>query len=144
MCQERILKMKVNITTQCRKLYLFMLISLLGSAIPVDAASWVTPARKAASPSPEQVWRNLGTGIPSAREDHTAVWTGSEMIVWGGHDDNNSLYDHTRNDGAIYSPTTKSWNLVSTTGAPFARDGHTAVWTGSEMIVWGDGMGMML
>ena len=24
------------------------------------------------------------TNAPSARYDHTAVWTGSEMIVWGG------------------------------------------------------------
>jgi hypothetical protein len=26
---------------------------------------------------------------------------------------------------------------VTTTGAPAARNGHTAVWTGGEMIVWG-------
>ena len=24
-------------------------------------------------------------GAPAARYDHTAVWTGSEMIVWGGY-----------------------------------------------------------
>jgi hypothetical protein len=24
------------------------------------------------------------TGAPAARANHTAVWTGSEMIVWGG------------------------------------------------------------
>jgi len=26
------------------------------------------------------------TNAPTARVDHTAVWTGSEMIVWGGFD----------------------------------------------------------
>jgi hypothetical protein len=30
-----------------------------------------------------------------------------------------------------------TWTATSTTNAPFARYGHTAVWTGSEMIVWG-------
>ena len=24
------------------------------------------------------------TGAPSARSDHTAVWAGNRMIVWGG------------------------------------------------------------
>src|SRR6266481_7535256 len=36
-----------------------------------------------------------------------------------------------------------TWTATSTTSAPAARDNHTAVWTGSEMIVWGgtDGSG---
>ena len=33
--------------------------------------------------------------------------------------------------------TEDTWTPTSTTNAPDARDGHTAVWTGSEMIVWG-------
>src|SRR5260370_910507 len=32
---------------------------------------------------------------------------------------------------------TDQWGVTSTTNAPTARDRHTAVWTGSEMIVWG-------
>ena len=34
-------------------------------------------------------------------------------------------------------PATDSWAATSTTNAPSARDFHKAVWTGSEMIVWG-------
>jgi hypothetical protein len=30
-----------------------------------------------------------------------------------------------------------TWTPTNLTGAPDARDSHTAVWTGSEMIVWG-------
>jgi hypothetical protein len=41
------------------------------------------------------------------------------------------------NDGGRYNPAANSWTAVPTTGAPAARDYHTAVWTGSEMIVWG-------
>jgi hypothetical protein len=70
---------------------------------------------------------------PSARWYHTAVWTGSEMIVWGGRDLSHGGF----NTGARYNPSTDSWTYTSLTNAPTARTGHTAVWTGSEMIVWG-------
>ena len=69
---------------------------------------------------------------PSGREFHTAVWTGSEMIVWGGYSSGHYL-----NTGGRYNPSTDSWTATSTTNAPAGRDSHTAVWTGSEMIVWG-------
>ncbi|MEN3330682.1 MAG: hypothetical protein V7641_47, partial [Blastocatellia bacterium] len=73
------------------------------------------------------------TPILSGRFRHTAVWTGSEMIIWGGTD-NSTLY----NTGARYNPSTSSWTATSTTGAvPSPRALHTAVWTGTEMIVWG-------
>jgi N-acetylneuraminic acid mutarotase len=71
------------------------------------------------------------TGAPAARYQHTAVWTGSEMIVWGGNN-GSSL-----NDGGRYNAAGNSWTAVTTTAAPAARYQHTAVWTGSEMIVWG-------
>jgi N-acetylneuraminic acid mutarotase len=70
---------------------------------------------------------------PSARSNHTAVWTGSEMIVWGGL----VLGFNHVNTGGRYDPGTDSWTSTSTTNAPSARFDHTAVWTGSEMIVWG-------
>jgi N-acetylneuraminic acid mutarotase len=70
------------------------------------------------------------TNAPTARQNHTAVWTGSEMIVWGG--DAGPFF----NTGGKYNPSTDSWTATSTTNAPTARSGHTAVWTGSEMVVW--------
>src|SRR5438477_3313715 len=72
------------------------------------------------------------TDAPSGRYQHTAVWTGSEMIVWGGYDGVNDV-----NTGARYNPSTDGWTATSTTNAPSARDLHTAIWSGSEMIVWG-------
>jgi hypothetical protein len=66
-----------------------------------------------------------------SRVGHTAVWTGSEMIVWGGNND--TIY---YSDGASYDPSTNKWTMLPDSGlAP--RSNHTAVWTGSEMIVWG-------
>jgi hypothetical protein len=63
------------------------------------------------------------------------VWTGSEMIVWGGYFFNGS--DHYLNTGGRYNPSMDSWTSTSTTNAPTARYLHTAVWTGSEMSIWG-------
>nr|MDQ3036118.1 hypothetical protein [Myxococcota bacterium] len=87
-------------------------------------------------------WTGLSaTGMPSARYDHTAVWTGTEMIVWGGQDAMGTL-----SDGHAYNPATNAWRAISGTGAPSARRGHTAVWTGTEMVIWGgyaDGSGFL-
>jgi N-acetylneuraminic acid mutarotase len=75
------------------------------------------------------------TNAPTAREWHSAVWTGAEMIVWGGCLDGSC--GATFNSGARYNPATNTWTAISTTGAPSGRYTHSAVWTGSEMIVWG-------
>ena len=79
-------------------------------------------------------WTRMFAGVPQAREFHTAVWTGAEMIVWGGRDINDP---GTELLGGRYDPATDTWSAVSTTGAPSQRYEHTAVWTGTEMIVWG-------
>ena len=67
------------------------------------------------------------TNAPSARSGHTAVWTGSEMIVWGGYD----------NTGGRVHPSTDSWTATTNNNAPAGRFGHTAVWTENKMIIWG-------
>jgi N-acetylneuraminic acid mutarotase len=80
-------------------------------------------------------WTPTGTiGAPEGRHRHTAVWTGSEMIVWGGETGAPVVYFNT---GGRYNPSTDSWIATSTGAAPAARSLHTAIWTGSEMIVWG-------
>src|SRR6266853_1805735 len=70
------------------------------------------------------------TNAPAARTFHSAVWTGSEMIIWGGG-------GGPLNTGGRYNPATNTWTATSGTNAPSARIDHTAVWTGTEMIVWG-------
>ena len=76
-------------------------------------------------------WEARGGGLPPAvRQNHTAVWTGSEMIVWGGI---NANY---LNDGGRYNPVANTWTATPASGAP-PRQYDTAIWTGSEMIVWG-------
>jgi len=71
--------------------------------------------------------------VPDGRYYHTAVWTGSEIIVWGGFDATSG----TLNTGGRYSPVTDSWTATSTVNLPTRRCLHSAVWTGREVIVWG-------
>ena len=78
-------------------------------------------------------WTATSTvNAPSPRYLQKIVWTGTEMIVWGGSDGSIPL-----NTGGVYNASTDTWRATSTTNAPTARQYHTAVWTGSEMIVWG-------
>jgi len=58
------------------------------------------------------------------------------MIVWGGLASDSSL-GPIYSAGGRYNAATDAWSPTNITGAPSARDGHTAVWTGTEMIVWG-------
>jgi N-acetylneuraminic acid mutarotase len=72
------------------------------------------------------------TGAPIGRYLHSAVWTGSLMLVWGGQASTGQT-----NTGGRYDPTSNSWTAMSTTGAPTARYSNAAVWTGSQLVVWG-------
>ena len=75
-------------------------------------------------------------GAPSGRIRHAEVWTGQEMIVWGGCNGPSpcatSLFT-----GARYDPATDQWTATPLQSVPGARDRHTGVWTGTSLIVWG-------
>jgi N-acetylneuraminic acid mutarotase len=73
-----------------------------------------------------------GLGAPSRRERHVAAWTGKEMLIWGGTGDRT---------GGRYEPVTDTWRPMSTVGAPSPRSHASVVWTGKEMIVWGGELG---
>ncbi len=76
------------------------------------------------------------TNQPSPRTDHTAVWTGTEMLVWGGASCTGCA-NAELGTGGRYNPVTDTWTAISAVNAPEARFNHSAVWTGSKMIVWG-------
>ncbi|HEY6167974.1 MAG TPA: Ig-like domain-containing protein [Verrucomicrobiae bacterium] len=79
-------------------------------------------------------WTAVTTnGAPVARESHTAVWTGSEMIVFGGVGSQGQYFA----DGARYNPSLDSWLPLPSLGAPSPRGYQKAVWTGNEMVLWG-------
>ena len=56
-------------------------------------------------------WQQRVNGTPpSARAGHAAVWTGSEMIIWGGENGGNT--------GGCYNPAGNSWTAVTTSARP--------------------------
>jgi hypothetical protein len=80
-------------------------------------------------------WRLIAAAPLVPRARHSAVWTGSEMIVWGGSAGPEGPSNGALADGAVYDPAADTWRAIA--DAPAARLSHSAVWTGSEMVVWG-------
>lgn len=119
-----------------------------GSQAPSAPASPVASATSSATVEPTTVADETPTATPAAlgsldgtwvpiaeapipgRLGHSAVWTGTEMIVWGA--DPSSV----RSDGAAYDPASDTWRVLAT--APIdGRYLQVAAWTGTEMLVWG-------
>ena len=113
---------------------------------PVDEAPSVDGATIRFEPVPpvdafgptcaDDSWKETLADIPEARFGAQAIWTGTEMIVWGGVPGAGTI-----NSGGRYDPALDSWVATSTVGAPTGRTDFTLVWTGTEMIVWGGSSG---
>lgn len=87
-------------------------------------------------PAPGWVTSSAGN-TPSAASGQAGVWTGQQLLVWGG-----SLgAGIDSSSGAGYRPDLDLWAGMPNTNAPAARDQHTAIWSGQEMIVWGGASG---
>jgi hypothetical protein len=74
-------------------------------------------------------WRTLPEAPVEARTSAVYVWTGREVIVWGGGQGGESA------QGAAYDPATDSWRRIA--DAPLGLNLSSGVWTGREMIVFG-------
>ena len=80
-------------------------------------------------------WRSIPKCPLARRVGCCAVWTGQELIIWGGHRDE-TYYS----DGARYDPAARTWTRIR--GSPLReRAYHSSVWTGDRMIVWGGSHG---
>ncbi|MCK6586908.1 MAG: hypothetical protein HUU21_04790 [Polyangiaceae bacterium] len=119
-----------------RILGLFALLLLTACGEDSDTAAGPgTSSSTGGMPVHPIAWEALPTdGAPEPRYLHSAVWTGSKMIVWGGWVKGPPTVTAT---GGAYDPAARAWTPTSMSGAPSARHSHTAVWTGSKMIVWG-------
>jgi len=76
-------------------------------------------------------WQPLPGSPMGERRGFALIWTGDEMIVWGGAPGGGAGLLGT---GAAYAPATGRWREVE----PWlARLLPVALWTGQEAIVWG-------
>jgi hypothetical protein len=76
-------------------------------------------------------WTLLPTAPIAPRSEYAAVWTGKEMIVWGGYS-NTTQYGN----GAAYDPATRTWTKMAA-GPLAARTLPVTVWTGKDMLIFG-------
>ena len=79
-------------------------------------------------------WTRLPEAPIAPRSEYAAVWTGKQMIVWGGYSGmtRTALYG----DGAAYDPATRTWTKLAA-GPLAGRAGPVAVWTGKDMLIFG-------
>ncbi len=76
-------------------------------------------------------WRTIAQAPLAPRTGAVAVWTGSEVIVWGGGDPG----DATVREGAAYNPSSDEWRRIA--DAPVGLNHMSGLWTGREMLVFG-------
>jgi hypothetical protein len=76
-------------------------------------------------------WTRLPRAPISPRSEYAAVWTGKEMIVWGGYSSTTQY-----RDGAAYDPATRTWTKIAA-GPLAGQDLPVAVWTGKDMLIFG-------
>ncbi len=70
------------------------------------------------------------TNAPQEAVGAGGVWSGSELLVWGGQNTTGNL-----NTGGRYNVNSDSWTLMTTTNAPTRRATFGMQWTGSKAIV---------
>jgi len=94
--------------------------------------NWQPSAAGAAYDPAADRWEVLPAAPVPGRIGASAVWTGREVLFWGGQAGPDTIFA----DGAAYDPATKLWRTLP--AAPIGgRTQYEAVWTGREMIVWG-------
>jgi hypothetical protein len=76
-------------------------------------------------------WREIAAAPIRPRSGGVLVWTGSELIVWGGG--HRGGPDPER--GAAYDPSTDTWRTIAK--APLGLNLASGMWTGREMLVLG-------
>jgi len=67
------------------------------------------------------------------------AWTGSQLVIWGGSNFDNSSLKATQNlgNGSAYDPLKNQWVPLATAGAPAARQAHTLTAMEHSVFVWG-------
>ncbi len=72
-------------------------------------------------------WRRISDGPLSARSSPLSAWTGTEMLVWGGYEEDGKRFSN----GAAYDPASDSWRPISNSLLAW-RFESDSVWTGDE------------
>jgi hypothetical protein len=98
------------------------------------AAGTPRPATEQPSAAPmtrvDGTWSHIASAPVAGRSGRSAIWTGREVIVWGGG----------LAGGAAFDPETGRWRKLRI-GPIAPRTDPVATWTGNEVLVWGGAAG---
>ncbi|HLG08765.1 MAG TPA: hypothetical protein VI409_08890, partial [Gaiellaceae bacterium] len=83
---------------------------------------------------PALSWQPLPQAPIVGRLGPAAVWTGTEMIIWGGAARSGEI--ERGYEGAAYNPATRTWRTIAASPPGVQGGGAGVVWTGDEMVVW--------
>ena len=115
--------------------------ALVVLTIAAATASGASVRQAANPPTLAGTWVRLPAAPLGLVEEPTSVWTGSRMIVFGRVTDSSEngeivsrLYQ-----AAAYNPTSGSWRRLPGLDSKDAVYGYRAVWTGKEVLLWGQG-----
>jgi hypothetical protein len=91
-------------------------------------------------------WKRLPAApISPEFNARTSVWTGKEMLVFGREQQTaldargNPYATGALNVAAAYNPSSKKWRKLSPPAKTSGFMSLSSVWTGKEMLVWGQG-----
>jgi hypothetical protein len=84
-------------------------------------------------------WRSIASPPGPPRTTETAVWTGDQLVVWGGCDASEPQCDDFASgiltDGFSYDPTSDEWRPIA--ASPLAAGVHPqGVWTGQDVLIY--------
>lgn len=110
---------------------------VIGPAPSEASPGPTSPATEGQVPTspPLDITHELPDAPISARDGHSLVWTGSQLLVWGGTTGLEGAGDPLA-DGAAYDPGQRTWQQLPEAPDP-GGSGHVAVWTGRRMLVAG-------
>ena len=107
------------------------------TTIPTVGTTAPTAAPTTAVESGPPAWRLLPPAPIVGRIGAGVVWTGREVIVWGGLPRSGEARFERVGDGAAYDPVAGSWRTIAP--APAGVVGiadRAAAWTGEEAVFW--------
>lgn len=87
-------------------------------------------------PSPLGAWSQLEPEPFEPRYSAATVWTGTHLIVWGGHRAHWPQRSEMAADGAMWDPQNRSWKRIPPAPMP-TRQASAVTWTGEQLFVWG-------
>lgn len=104
-----------------------VVVALAAAAVGVFIGRATKTEASAASPS----WQPLPQAPIAGRVYEGVVWTGTELIVWGGIRNGKALAD-----GAAYDPAAGSWRAIAPLPSGVQGYAAGAVWTGETAVFW--------